>query len=118
MTVTTEIGNWWSLTGSDSSVTNTVRNYLGDFVDDFDVDAIADDYRDAINDLLPEYIWLAGDTLYGPYEPPADWDPDWTVDFWERVEIEIDFDAIVQRHDISGDGTPPEDEVLTQRVAY
>src|SRR5690606_32685817 len=72
-----------------------INSALRDHADDYDIDAIIADYRDAINErLAPHGITLAGDEFYGPYprienaaETIADAIKD--VDFW----------AIVARHD-------------------
>lgn len=81
--------------GGAGSMRDYITTALGDYADDYDIDAITADYRDAINEhLAPHGITLAGDEFYGPYprienaaKVIADAIED--VDFWE----------IVARHD-------------------
>src|SRR5690606_36588268 len=81
--------------GTVTSLADYVATALGDHADDYDIDAITADYRDAINEhLTPHGITLAGDECYGPHPRPenageiiADAIED--VDLWE----------IVARHD-------------------
>src|SRR5690606_12096627 len=81
--------------GGAGSMRDYITTALGDHADDYDIDAITADYRDAINERLADQgIVLAGDEFYGPYprienagETIADAIKD--VDFWE----------IVARHD-------------------
>ena len=71
MTTTTEFGTW---ANHDSyvSVEDTVTTFLGDYVQDYDVDGLVSAFRAAINAALPQEISLLGDQFYGPYPMPAD----------------------------------------------
>ena len=61
------------------------------------LDAMARDYRDAINAALPKGVTLCGNNFYGPYYP-ADYTWDGELDISEIIEG-IDLGAIVERHD-------------------
>src|SRR5690606_14552492 len=53
--------------GGAGSMRDYITTALGDYADDYDIDAIIADYRDAINErLAPHGITLAGDEFYGP----------------------------------------------------
>lgn len=77
--------------GPASSLADYVAIALGDVAGDYDIEAIVEEYRDAINErLADEGITLAGDEFYGPYPRPenageiiADAIKD--VDFWTIV---------------------------------
>lgn len=81
--------------GTVTSLADYVAGALGDYADDYDIEAITADYRDAINERLADQgITLAGDEFYGPYPRPENAgetiaDAIESVDFWE----------IVARHD-------------------
>lgn len=81
--------------GPASSLADYVAGALGDYADDYDIDAITADYRDAINERLADQgITLAGDEFYGPHPRPENAgetiaDAIESVDFW----------TIVERHD-------------------
>lgn len=75
-----------------------VGDLLGEFVDDYDVDGIIRDYRDAINAALRPYgVTLEGALLVGRA------DTDYTE--WSASDIieEIDFWSIADRHDLVGE---------------
>ena len=73
-----------------------------------DVEAVVDEFRDAINAALPDSVSLCGDTFYGPAgHEVVDFetdgypvDEDGALDFKTIVES-VDFWAIVQKHDVS-----------------
>lgn len=86
-----------------SSPDDGIRDYLGEWVDDFDVDAIARDYREAIDALLPAGLSLNGDEFIGPIGNNSDGD-EWIDVDWDALREaieEIDFGAIVERHEIA-----------------
>ncbi|MDG4784368.1 type II toxin-antitoxin system prevent-host-death family antitoxin [Micromonospora sp. WMMD1102] len=66
MTTTTSYGTWANADGSHLTVEDSVVVALGDHVSDYDVDAVAADYRAAINDALPDSVSLSGNDFYGP----------------------------------------------------
>ena len=70
--------------------------YYGDHVDDYDHDAIRSDYRDAIQELLPAGVVLA---LNGQVFAELDVADEARQIDWRKIAEEVDFDAIVARHD-------------------
>jgi hypothetical protein len=87
---------------------------LGDYANDYDVDAIAADWRAAINDALPDSVTLSGDEFIGPaYADDQDWTgypvedvPDGLEDQLEGgLDIKaivdgVDFWEIAKRHEL------------------
>jgi hypothetical protein len=106
MTTTTSYGNWTLVERYSVSVEDGVAAALGDFADEYDVDAIARDYRAAINAVLPEGVSLNGNEFYGPYYG-SDCDfTDYPTDEHGCLDIKalvesIDFWEIAARHDIT-----------------
>jgi prevent-host-death family protein len=106
-TTTTEYGTWNFITKDESdTVEDMATEALGDYVGDYDVDAIVTEYRQAINEALPAGVSLNGDLFYGPaYDPDKDFDgypvnDDGSLDIKAIVDS-IDFWAIAERHDIA-----------------
>lgn len=107
MATTTSYGTWnnqiepYALT-----VEQTIADSLGDFIDDYDVDAITREYRDAINDALPASVSLCGDEFIGPYyeaDTAFESHPhneDGELDLKAIVDG-VDFWAIAAKHDTS-----------------
>lgn len=93
--ITTEYGTWANATGA-ATVEDYVATALGEHGDDFDADAIAADFRDAVDEALPDGVTLAGNLFLGPHDTPAEERPD----LREAVES-VDFWEIVARHDKS-----------------
>ena len=92
MATTTEYGSWTF--GNNASLEDTVSESLGDFVEDYDFDALVREYRDAISAALPGGVVLAGETFYGPY-PRAE-------RYWDAITDAVhgvDFWAIAARHE-------------------
>jgi hypothetical protein len=50
MPTTTSYGNWVNIEKHSVSVEDTVASALGDYVDDYDLEALVRDYREAINE--------------------------------------------------------------------
>jgi len=103
--VTTSYGTWSNRVDPRAlSVEQTIYEALGDYADDYDIDAIAADYRDAINMALPEGVTLAGDEFIGPYyAEDATWGPE-LEDEDGRLDIKsivdgVDLWAIVAKHE-------------------
>jgi hypothetical protein len=71
MTATTSHGTWANHGGGEIDIRTNVLVALGDFVADFDVDALVLAYRNAINKQLPGGITLTGDEFYGPVADEA-----------------------------------------------
>lgn len=91
MTTTTEYATWANL-ADELSLREGIEAI--EDADDFDLDAIEADYREAIDAILPDGVTLEGDQVYGPYPIAADWD----LDAVREAIREIDFWAIVERH--------------------
>ena len=108
MTVTTSYGNWTIVEEFSVSVEDTIGAALGAFAGDYNTDAIAADYRAAINAALPDGVSLCGDEFYGPAYA------DELPDIKDIVEG-IDFWAIAARHDTTA--TNQGDQGMTKFVA-
>lgn len=107
MTTTTPYGTWNSRVEPHSATFATsVYEALGNFADDYDIDAIKADYRAAINEALPEGVTLVGDEFIGPaHDADCDFDG-YPTDEYGRLDIKaivesVDFWAIVAKHDTS-----------------
>lgn len=103
---TTSYGTWNNRVDPHAlTVEQTVCEALVGYADEYDIDAIAADYRAAINEALPEGVALAGDEFVGPYyDRDATWGPELEKD--GRLDIEsivdgVDFWAIVAKHEIT-----------------
>jgi len=94
MSTTTEYCTWANLADELSLREGVVAAIDGH--DDYDLDAIEAEYREAIDEILPEGVTLEGDTVYGPYPIIAEWD---LAETRESLG-EIDFFAIVERHQV------------------
>lgn len=95
MTTTTSYGTWVTVTNSPYlTLRQDVEAFTGEYGGDYDVDAIERDYRAAINAALPGGVTLAGEEFYGPV--PVD---NAATDAIAPAIDEVDFWAIVQRHD-------------------
>lgn len=105
MSTTTSYGTWnnrvehFALT-----VEQTVVEALGDYAHEYDVEAIARDYRDAINKALPQGVTLAGDEFIGPHHPNPREFEGYPVDDRGVLDIKaivdtVDFWEIANRHE-------------------
>lgn len=107
MTTTTGYGTWVNHGDtSNSSVEGTIADYMSggdrEWRERMEAagacEAIAADYRAAVNGALPAGVSLAGNEFYGPYH---DEDCDWDGELGIAGIIEsIDLGAIVERHDV------------------
>lgn len=71
--------------------------YAGDYVDDFDMDAVHGDYVTAINDRLPAGVTLADNGMVF-----ADVDVAYDLELdWDAIAGDVDVAAIFHRHDVS-----------------
>ncbi|WP_258047454.1 hypothetical protein [Streptomyces sp. SM13] len=104
MSVTTPYGTWYNKAG-ELTVGNSVLGAVGDFEDEFDMDAIESDYRDAIEEALPDGVFLSGQEFTGPYyEADQDFDG-YPQDDNGQLDIpaiiaSVDLMAIVQKHEL------------------
>lgn len=99
--VTTEYGDWgdYSDSGGATDGTLTVNQHVigcleGDDLDDYDIDAITEEFREAVNEHLPEGVTLGGEQFIGPYHDRPEWGNDVLA---EAIEA-VDFDAIAEKH--------------------
>lgn len=92
--VTAEYAHWAQVNdGSAQHYLEYIREAIeagGGNPGEYDIDAIGDDYRDAIQAVLPEGITFAREEFVGPYPPPAGAvgqlrDLVATVDLWDIV---------------------------------
>lgn len=106
MIITTGYGTWNNHGDHyESTVEATVVSYLNLADADYfrrieesgAFDQMVEDYRNAINDSLPDGVTLAGDQFYGPYYE-ADYTWDGGLDITSLIE-DIDLGEIVERHD-------------------
>ncbi len=110
MTATTEYGTWTDRINNHShSVREDVIAALGDHVGDFDVEALIDAYRAAINSALPDDVSLHGDLFFGPYYADNQHFDGYPLTADGRLDIKaivdgIDFWALAVQHDISRQG--------------
>ncbi|MGW2841867.1 hypothetical protein ACWCWD_29280 [Streptomyces sp. NPDC001493] len=104
MAVTTNYGSWLNR-ANELTVGHTINIVVGDYVDEYDLDGIDEDYRTAINAALPHGVFLVGDEFHGPYyDEDADFDgypedEDGQLDIAAIVES-VDLMAIVERHEL------------------
>lgn len=98
MPTTTSYGSWFNHQGHELNIETSVVVALGDYGREYDVDAIARDWAEAINEALPHGVTLAGDEFYGPaYAEDRDWDGD--LDITAAIEG-VDFWAIAEKHEL------------------
>lgn len=74
-----------------------LTSYAGDYLTDFDMDAVHGDYVAAINERLPAGVTLADNGMVF-----ADVDVAYDLELdWDEITADIDVAAIFQRHDVS-----------------
>ncbi|HEU5429586.1 MAG TPA: LysR family transcriptional regulator [Actinocrinis sp.] len=105
MTVTTSYGTWnnhgdrWNTT-VEATIADAINGGDAEWREAMEstgaLDLIAETYRQAINDALPDGVSLSGNDFYGPYD--AD---DAELNIAEIIEG-VDLNAIIERHDIPG----------------
>lgn len=108
MTVTTSYGSWYNHTGSNLTPSADIQDVMGGADSDWlqrmedsgAIDDIERDWREAINEALPEGITLAGEEFYGPHDS----DPDYTDEIQDcdirEIINAIDLQDIIERHDV------------------
>jgi hypothetical protein len=98
MITNTGFGSWYNHQGHELTIQQSVIVALGDYGDDYDVDAITRDWRAAINEALPDTVTLSGDEFYGPaHDTDRDWEGD--LDITSVIEA-VDFWALAARHEL------------------
>lgn len=95
MTTTTDYADWADVMHEGTAtVEDHVAAALDGYTGDYDVPAIVSDYREAINQALPQGVTLHERLITGPY--PLDHELHAAI----RPAVEsVDFWAIVARHD-------------------
>lgn len=89
--VTKSYGTWNNLIDMySSSVEDTISSAFGEHGSDgFDFEAIVTEYRNAINEALPQDFTLVGNEFYGPThlagDAPKLWDFVTNVGIWETI---------------------------------
>ena len=105
--ITTSYGTWCSRVDPYAlTVEQSVVEILDDFSDEYDVEGLADAWRQAINEALPPGVSLCGDEFIGPASPePNQFDgyphDEYSVDIKSIVDS-VDFWEIAARYEIAG----------------
>lgn len=104
MTTTTQLHGYGHYTMT-ATVEDTVRDFLADLADSYDVDGLTGAYRDAINAELKTLtarrydgvsIVLRGDDFYADYPAPDD-----SEDLIKTALGNVDLGALAQQYDES-----------------
>lgn len=104
MAVTTNYGSWLNK-ANELTVGHTIQAAVGDYADEYDLDALEDDYLTAINAALPDGVFLVGDEFHGPYhDEDADFDG-YAQDEDGRLDIAaivngVDLMKLVEQHEL------------------
>lgn len=102
MSVSTPYGTWLNHTGEDNPA-QSILTAVGGYADEYDLKAIEEEYRDAIDAALPNGVGMSGKEFVGPYyEADQDFDgypqdDDGRIDIGAVVKG-IDLEAIAERH--------------------
>jgi transcriptional regulator with XRE-family HTH domain len=68
--ITSDAWRWLGLNQTQDTLEDAIREAIGaEFVEDFDIEAIAADYRKAIEDVLPDGWTINGNSIYAPATP-------------------------------------------------
>ncbi|MFJ4902941.1 hypothetical protein [Streptomyces sp. NPDC088727] len=112
MTTTTSYGTWCNHGDKDNNtMTATILDAINGGDSDWQkrmessgaLERIEDDYRDAINEALPDGVSLVGSDFYGPaYEADYSWGDADAPDMKEIIQG-IDLQKIIERHDVGHD---------------
>lgn len=91
MTATAEILTWNNVFPNELTPADGIRAYLGEFADDYDVDALGRDLSDYADSVLDKAgMSLHGSSFYGP----ADLDREW-ADEQARQAVEIAWEHLL-----------------------
>lgn len=102
---TTGYGSWYNVQGHESTIASSIAEACGDYANDYDLEAVEDDYRAAIQAALPDTVTLTGDEFIGPYyDKDKDFDgypedPEGSLDLTAIIES-VDLIAIVEKHEL------------------
>lgn len=106
--ITTSYGSWYNHTGHNTSpkadIADAINGGDTDWLERMEesgaLDRVEADYYQAVQDALPDGIWLTGEEFIGLHES----DPNYTAEianFDIRAAIEsVDFVAILEKHDV------------------
>lgn len=92
---TTKYGSFVTVMGTPDPE-DIVRGWMAGYDDEYDVDAVVSDYRDAFNALLPGSLLLIGDEIIGLVDD--DDVPDYWSDMVNEAADGIDLGEICDRH--------------------
>lgn len=104
MAVTTTYGSWLNH-ASELTVDHTIQAAVGEYANDYDLNAVKDDYVTAVNAALPDGVFLVGDEFHGPYrDEDADFDgynlaEDGRLDI-KTIVADVDLYAIVEANEL------------------
>ncbi|WP_399559238.1 hypothetical protein OH809_45530 (plasmid) [Streptomyces sp. NBC_00873] len=104
MAAMTNFGDWNDVETYSTRITDTVAAALGDHASDYDLDALVNAYRDAINEALPDSVILAGNEFYSPHHVEDKDFADYPTDDDGRLDVKavvegVDFWKIAARHE-------------------
>lgn len=111
MTTTTSYGTWCNRVNEfETSPEDGINAYLGDSdADEYDMDAIRQAYRDAIDAALPADVSLCGNEFIGPaYPEPGEFD-----DYPQDEDGALDIRAIIEELDFDPGDTFERYELYT-----
>jgi prevent-host-death family protein len=101
----------WHRPGLELTPESYVAGVLGEYADDYDVDALVAEFVAAVNDELPDGVVVRGDEVVGPVHDRPE------VDLVEAVEA-VDFWAIAARHDRTATEDTDTVEAVTVTVEH
>lgn len=104
MTEMTNFGDWNDVEAYSTRITDTVAAALGDHAGDYDLDALVNAYRDAINEALPDSVVLAGNEFYSPHHVGEGEFADYPTDQDGRLDVKaivegVDFWKLAAQHE-------------------
>lgn len=93
-------GTWGNrIDGASTDLKTSVSDWLGGLDDRYDIEAIADHYREAVVAALPDGVFMAGEEFLGPAYGDGHVDVDW--DAISQIVADIDLWAIADQHQIA-----------------
>jgi len=95
---TTTYGTWVNFGSGELNIATSIAVTLGDYADEYDMDAIKSAYITAIDAALPGDIQLCGDEFIGPWDTRHEVSGD---DIRQAIQG-VDFWVIAQEHLVAG----------------
>lgn len=95
MTITTQYGTWQNYVG-ELSVRDGIETALAGLTAGYDMDALEQAYRAAVNAALPDGVTLDGDLIHGPYSMRC---VETTAEITEVIKG-VDFWALAGQHEL------------------